>query len=59
MVVDKAGHDERPVQVYDARSATVLAAALDAGVTLLDTADAYGGGRSESFIGRDPFWSGR
>ena len=26
-------------------------AAWDAGITTFDTADAYGGGRSESFIG--------
>ncbi len=30
----------------------VLHAALDAGVTLLDTADVYGDGRSESLVGR-------
>jgi aryl-alcohol dehydrogenase-like predicted oxidoreductase len=30
----------------------VLRAAIDTGVTLLDTADVYGQGRSESFIGR-------
>jgi aryl-alcohol dehydrogenase-like predicted oxidoreductase len=29
----------------------VIDAALDAGVTLLDTADTYGGGRSEEFLG--------
>jgi 1-deoxyxylulose-5-phosphate synthase len=30
----------------------LLDRAVDAGITLFDTADAYGGGRSESFIGR-------
>src|SRR4249919_453002 len=30
----------------------VLAAALEAGVTFLDTADAYGDGRSERLVGR-------
>src|SRR5262245_34815900 len=34
----------------DARA--LMDRAVDAGVTLFDTADAYGGGRSESFIGR-------
>src|SRR5215468_5788808 len=36
---------------YDAARA-VVDAALDAGVTLLDTADIYGNGTSEEFIGR-------
>ena len=31
---------------------TVLAAAVDAGVTFIDTADVYGDGRSETLIGR-------
>lgn len=30
----------------------VVAAALDAGITLFDTADTYGGGRSEEYLGR-------
>ncbi|MGE0811791.1 MAG: aldo/keto reductase [Vicinamibacterales bacterium] len=30
----------------------VMDAAWDAGITMFDTADAYGGGRSEAFIGR-------
>ena len=30
----------------------VVDAALDAGITLLDTSDTYGGGRSESFLGQ-------
>jgi len=33
-------------------SAAVIRAALDAGVDFFDTADIYGGGRSEEFIGR-------
>ncbi len=33
-------------------SAAVVNAALDAGVTLFDTADIYGDGRSEEFVGR-------
>src|SRR4029078_12357395 len=36
---------------YD-RSLAVIDAALDAGVTLIDTADIYGQGTSEEFIGR-------
>jgi aryl-alcohol dehydrogenase-like predicted oxidoreductase len=36
--------------VQDEDAAAVLAAALDAGVTLLDTADVYGDGRSEQRI---------
>src|SRR5512142_304443 len=36
---------------YD-RSKAVMDAALDAGVTLIDTADIYGQGTSEEFIGR-------
>ena len=36
----------------EADALAVLHAALDAGVTLLDTADVYGDGRSESVIGR-------
>jgi 1-deoxyxylulose-5-phosphate synthase len=35
----------------EAAAAALLDRAHDAGITLLDTADAYGGGRSESFIG--------
>ena len=30
----------------------ILSAAVDAGVNFFDTADVYGGGRSESLIGR-------
>ena len=35
-----------------ARTTAVVEAALDAGVTFLDTADTYGGTRSEEFLGR-------
>jgi aryl-alcohol dehydrogenase-like predicted oxidoreductase len=38
--------------VEDAEALAVLAAAVEAGVTLLDTADVYGDGRSERLIGR-------
>jgi aryl-alcohol dehydrogenase-like predicted oxidoreductase len=34
------------------RTKEVVAAALDAGITLFDTADIYGGTRSEQFLGR-------
>ena len=36
----------------ETRSAEVVAAALDAGVTFFDTADIYGGTRSEEILGR-------
>ncbi len=36
----------------EVQAAALLDRAWDAGVNLLDTADAYGGGRSEEFIGR-------
>ncbi len=39
-------------QVDDADALAVLHAAVDAGVTLLDTADVYGDGRSERLIAR-------
>jgi aryl-alcohol dehydrogenase-like predicted oxidoreductase len=39
-------------QVDDGQALGVLHAAVDAGVTFLDTADVYGDGRSESLIGR-------
>src|SRR5438477_5754851 len=35
----------------EAQAAELLDRAWDAGITLLDTADAYGGGRSESYLG--------
>ena len=38
--------------VDEADALAVLAASADAGVTLFDTADVYGDGRSESIIGR-------
>ena len=38
--------------VDEADATAVLAASVDAGVTLFDTADVYGDGRSESIIGR-------
>ena len=41
------------------RSAAVVDAAIDAGVTFLDTADIYGNGASEEFIGRALARSGR
>ena len=40
------------MRIDGARSAEVVRAALDAGITLFDTADIYGGGRSEEFLGR-------
>jgi len=39
-------------EVAEGDALGVLAAAVDAGVTLLDTADVYGDGRSERLIGR-------
>ena len=39
-------------EVGDDAAHEVLTAALDAGVTFLDTADVYGDGRSETFVGR-------
>jgi aryl-alcohol dehydrogenase-like predicted oxidoreductase len=36
----------------DVQSATVVRAALDAGITLFDTADIYGQGRSEELLGK-------
>ena len=44
------GADWGSVSEDDATAA--LAAALDAGVTFIDTADGYGAGRSEQIIGR-------
>jgi aryl-alcohol dehydrogenase-like predicted oxidoreductase len=38
--------------VTDDQGIETLSAAADAGVTFLDTADIYGGGRSEQLIGR-------
>ena len=39
-------------RVDEAQSRTVVDAALDAGITLLDTADVYGDTRSEEYLGR-------
>src|SRR6202011_19123 len=39
-------------RIDEAASRAVVAAALDAGVNFFDTADLYGGGRSEEFLGR-------
>lgn len=39
-------------EVSDESAQQILQAAIDAGVTFLDTADVYGGGRSERAIGR-------
>ena len=39
-------------EVDDEAARAVLGAALDAGVTFLDTADVYGDGRSEVFVGK-------
>ncbi|QSB16589.1 aldo/keto reductase [Natronosporangium hydrolyticum] len=43
------GADWGPVAADDARQ--VLAAAVETGITLIDTADVYGDGRSEQFVG--------
>jgi len=50
-----AWREESPVgwgDVDDAVSVSALEAALDAGVTFFDTADAYGAGHSERIVGR-------
>ena len=39
-------------RIDEARTREVIDAALDAGINFLDTADIYGGTRSEAFIGR-------
>jgi aryl-alcohol dehydrogenase-like predicted oxidoreductase len=39
-------------QVDEDAAMSILAASVDAGVTFIDTADVYGDGRSERFIGR-------
>ncbi|MGH9017597.1 MAG: aldo/keto reductase, partial [Acidimicrobiales bacterium] len=39
-------------RIDEARSAAVVAAALDNGITFFDTADIYGGTQSEQFLGR-------
>ena len=43
----------------ETRTAAVLHAALDAGVNFIDTADVYGGTRSEEFIGKNLGQRGR
>src|SRR5262245_10140880 len=40
------------MRIDEAATAAVVHAALDAGVTLFDTADIYGGTKSEEFLGR-------
>jgi aryl-alcohol dehydrogenase-like predicted oxidoreductase len=40
------------MRVDEAATAKVVAAALDAGITHFDTAEMYGGGKSEEFLGR-------
>ncbi|HMG25766.1 MAG TPA: aldo/keto reductase [Acidimicrobiia bacterium] len=40
------------MRIDENRSAAVVHAALDAGINLFDTADVYGGTRSEQFLGR-------
>jgi aryl-alcohol dehydrogenase-like predicted oxidoreductase len=40
------------MRIDERRSHDVVRAALDAGITLFDTADAYGGTHSEEFLGR-------
>ena len=40
------------MRIDEEASGTVVRAALEAGVTLFDTADVYGNGRSEEFLGR-------
>lgn len=40
------------MRVDEAGTATVVAAALEAGINFFDTADVYGGTRSEEFLGR-------
>ncbi len=40
------------MRIDEDRAHAVVAAALDAGVTMFDTADIYGGTRSEEFLGR-------
>jgi aryl-alcohol dehydrogenase-like predicted oxidoreductase len=39
-------------RIDEAASAAVVDAALEAGINFFDTADVYGGGRSEEFLGR-------
>src|SRR5439155_7396495 len=39
-------------RIDEERSHAVVAAALDAGINVFDTAESYGDGRSEEFLGR-------
>jgi aryl-alcohol dehydrogenase-like predicted oxidoreductase len=39
-------------RIDEARAREVVGAALDSGITLLDTADVYGDGKSEEYLGR-------
>lgn len=39
-------------RIDEERARAVVAAALDVGITFFDTADIYGGGRSEEYLGR-------
>jgi aryl-alcohol dehydrogenase-like predicted oxidoreductase len=39
-------------RIDEARAREVVEAAVDAGITLIDTADVYGGGLSEEYLGR-------
>jgi aryl-alcohol dehydrogenase-like predicted oxidoreductase len=40
------------MRIDEAQTTVVVRAALDAGITLFDTADSYGGTKSEEFLGR-------
>ena len=40
------------MRIDEAAAGDVVAAALDVGITFFDTADLYGGGKSEEFLGR-------
>jgi aryl-alcohol dehydrogenase-like predicted oxidoreductase len=40
------------MRIDEAKSRTVVDAAIDAGITLFDTADVYGGTQSETFLGK-------
>src|SRR6201987_1704286 len=46
------GSNNFGMRLDDAGTERVVHAALDAGVTLFDTADIYGGTKSEEFLGR-------
>src|SRR5947208_596062 len=40
------------MRIDESASAAVVGASLDTGITFFDTADIYGGARSEEFLGR-------